>query len=91
MRAGIFFDVSPADRRQLGAILADRDSSQRHILRDRTAYRTTFRDSLRSRVIAFIGLPEAYSHRIRMTVSTTNIPIPIVWKKTQTIAPRPSE
>jgi hypothetical protein len=38
--------------------------------------RTTFRDSLRSRAIAFIGLPAAYSRRIRTTVSTTNIPDP---------------
>ena len=43
---------------------------------DRTALRTTFRESLRSRAISLIGFPAAYSRRIRTTVSTTNIPDP---------------
>jgi hypothetical protein len=47
----------------------------------RTALRTTLRDSLKSRAIAFIGLPAAYSRRIRTTVSTTNIPISTVRMK----------
>jgi hypothetical protein len=35
MRTGISIDVSPADRRLLGAILADRNSPQKHVWRAR--------------------------------------------------------
>jgi hypothetical protein len=35
MRTGISIDVSLADRRQLGAILADRNSPQKHVWRAR--------------------------------------------------------
>src|SRR5208337_976823 len=35
MRTGISIDVNPADRRQLGAILADRNSPQKHVWRAR--------------------------------------------------------
>ncbi|MDT7527295.1 Hsp20 family protein [Sphingopyxis sp. SE2] len=37
--------------------------------------RITFRDTCKSRAIALIALPPAYSRRIRTTVSKTNIPI----------------
>ena len=35
MRTGISIDVSPADRRRLGVILADRNSRQKHVWRAR--------------------------------------------------------
>src|SRR3546814_3698546 len=41
----------------------------------RIALRITFRDTRKSRAIALIALPPAYSRRIRTTVSKTNIPI----------------
>jgi hypothetical protein len=35
MRTGISIEVSPADRRRLGTILADRNSPQKHVWRAR--------------------------------------------------------
>lgn len=43
---------------------------------DRTALQTTFRDDRRSRPIALLALPDAYSCRIRTTVSVTAITHP---------------
>src|SRR3546814_2038617 len=40
----------------------------------RIALRITFRDICKSRAIALIAFPPAYSRRIRTTVSKTNIP-----------------
>src|SRR3546814_7677370 len=51
----------------------------------RIALRITFRDICKSRAIALIAFPPAYSRRIRTTVSKTNIPTSL------TENPRPEE
>jgi hypothetical protein len=40
MRTGVSIDVSPADRRRLSAIVADRTSAQKHVWRAKIALLT---------------------------------------------------
>jgi hypothetical protein len=55
MRTGIIIDVTPADRRRLGEMVADRNSPQKHVWRARIVLLTADGSSVTSKMISTLS------------------------------------